>query len=251
MKMACSESSVSNPMTQASQQGMQWFTDYTKMNLQMAQTASQMLTPVMSAWMSWYQSLLPSQLSDLTKSTSDTLMSMAKSAMCDIPSTVCPPKCACDIEWSAYPGETRKTTVKIRNTSKDTIEYTFVGKPFTHCDKTLDLIPEINTQSVTAAPGETVSVTIGVTVSEQFQSGVAYQSEVLVRGKYERCIKIKLSVACGCDDACSFDQGDIPYHVRPDNWYKHFQCSEPCFEAIQPGRTTTGVNGTDVAGVKS
>jgi len=252
--MSCKESNVSNPVTQAGQQGLQWFSDYTQMNLQMAQSAAQMFTPVMSAWMSWYQSLLPPQLSDLSKSTSDALLSMTRSAVCDIPSTECPPRCACDIEWKANPGETRKSVVKIKNTSKDTIQYTFVGKPFKNCGKTLDLIPEVSPQSVTAAPGEVVSVTIGVTIGEQFQSGVAYEAEVLVLGKYERCVKILLNVACDCDDACAFDQGDIPYRVRPDSWYKHFQCSEPCFDAI-PQRSTSTTNAAtganDVVGVKS
>jgi len=256
--MACKESSVSNSMSQAGQEGLQWLSDYTKLNLQMAQSATQAatqaFTPVMSAWMSWYQSLLPPQLSELSKSTSDTLMSMAKSAVCDIPSISCPPKCACDIQWEANPGETRKSTVKIKNTSKDSIEYTFVAQPFKSCSKTLDASPELSTQSVTAAAGEVVSLVIGVTVGEQFQSGGTYESEVLVRGKYERCVKISLSVACGCDDDCSFDQGDIPYRVRPDSWYRHFQCSEPCFEAIvQPPPTTTVGNangGNEVAGAK-
>ena len=245
--MACSESSVPNSMTQAGQEGLQWLNDYTKMNIQMAQSATQMLTPVMTAWMSWYQSLLPPQLSELTKSTSDTLMSMARSAVCDIPSIDCPPKCACDILWEASPGEVRKSTVKIKNTSKDTIQYTFEGKPFKKCGKTLDFSPDVNPRYVVAAPGEVVSVEIGVNVGEQFQSGVFYDSEVLVRGKYERCIKVKLSVACGCDDACSFDQGDIPYRVRPDSWYKHFQCSEPCFEAIPQQSTSTNQQPTAAA----
>jgi hypothetical protein len=251
--MACKQSSVANPITQAGQDGLQWFSDYTKTNIQMAQTATQMLTPVMSAWMSWYQSMLPPQLSELSKSTSDTLVSMARSAMCEIPSTTCPPKCACDITWDASAGEIRKSTVKIKNTSKDTIQYSFVGKPFTNCGKTLDITPEVSPQSVVAAPGEVVSLVVGVSVGELFQSGSTYESEVLVRGKYERCVKIQLNVACACDDACSFDQGDIPYRVTPDSWYRHFQCSEPCFEAIaqQPTRTVDVASGAnDVAGVK-
>jgi hypothetical protein len=250
--MACKDSKVSDPTTWAGQQGVQWLNDYTKMNLQMAQSAAQMYTPVMSAWMNWYQSLLPPQMTELSKTASNTLMSMAQSVICETPSTDCPPKCACDIQWEANPGETRRSTVKIRNTSKDSIQYSFAAKPFQHCGKTLESTPEVTPQSVTAAPGEVVSVVIGVAVGEQFQSGAAYTSEVLVRGKYERCIKIALNVACACDGACSFDQGDIPYRVRPDSWYRHFQCSEPCFEAIAqqtpPANNLTGAN--EVAGVK-
>jgi len=234
--MACNQttSSVASSVTQANQQGMDWLNSYAQMNMQMAQSAAQLITPVMSAWMSWYQSLLPSQFSDLSKSATDTLLSMTKSAMCDIPSVACPPKCACAVTWDASLGETRRTTVKIKNTSKGSIQYTFVPQPFKSCSKTLDISPEVSPQSVTAAPGETVSVVIGATVGELFQAGGTYEAEVLLRGKYERCVKVSLTVACPCDDACTLEQGDIPYHVRPDNWYRHFQCSEPCFEAIAP-----------------
>jgi hypothetical protein len=50
-----------------------------------------------------------------------------------------------------------------------------------------------------------------------------------------------LNVACACDDTCSFIQGDIPFKVSADNWYKHFQCSEPCFDAITQTGTGTQV----------
>jgi hypothetical protein len=230
--MACKGSSATDTINQASNNATQWLSDYTRMNLELAQSAVKAFTPVVSAWTSWYQSLQPSQLSNLYESYTSNLASLARSAICDIPTTDCPPKCACTINWDASPGEFRKSTIQIHNTSKDSITYTFVPKSFKSCGKTLNSSPGVVPQSITAAPGETVSAVIGVAVGEEFQSGTAYDAEILVQGKYERCVKVVLNVACACDTACSFDQGDIPYKVRADSWYRHFQCSEPCFEAI-------------------
>jgi hypothetical protein len=239
--MSCKDTSTTDPIQQAGSNATKWLADYTKMNLQMAQSAVNAMNPIVSAWTSWYQSLQPSQMSDLYQSYTSGLASLAQSAVCAIPTTGCPPKCACTITWDASLGELRKSTIKIHNSSKDSITYTFVPQPFKSCGKALKAMPGVEPHSITAAPGETVSAAVGVAVGEEFQSGTTYEAQILVQGKYERCVKIVLNVACACDDACSFTQGDIPYKVSADNWYKHFQCSEPCFDAITQTDTGTQV----------
>ena len=251
--MSCKDTSTTEPIQQAGSNATKWLADYTKMNLELAQSAVQAMTPIVSAWTSWYQSLQPSQLGDLYKSYASGLASLAQTAACAIPKTSCPPKCGCTITWNASVGELRKSTIKIHNSSKDSITYTLAAQPFTSCGKSLKSMPAVEPQSLTAAPGETVSAAVGVAVGEEFQSGTTYEAKILVQGKYERNVKIVLDVACACDDACTFTQGDIPYKTSADNWYKHFQCSEPCFDAItqtNPG-TPDPVANNPVTGASS
>jgi len=252
--MACKDSATTDPIQSAGNEATKWLNDYTKMNLELAQSAVKAFNPIVSAWTSWYQSLQPSQISNLYETYANGMASLARTAICDIPTTACPPKVACTITWDASVGELRKSTIKIHNTSKDSITYTLVAQPFKSCGKTLKSSPAVDPQSITAAPGETVSAAIGVAVGEEFQSGTSYEADVQVQGKYERTVKVVLNVACACDDACSFDQGDIPYKIRADAWYRHFQCSEPCFEAITPnptGTTQVPVANNPVAGTNA
>jgi hypothetical protein len=250
--MACKDSSTTDTIQQAGNDVTKFLTDYTRMNLELAQSAVKAFNPVVSMWTSWYQSLQPtqsqqSQLSNLYDTYTSGLASLARSVVCEIPTTSCPPKVACTITWDASLGELRKSTVKIHNSSKDSITYTLVPQPFKSCGTALKSTPGVEPQTVTAAAGETVTFAVGVAVGEEFQAGTTYEAKVLVQGKYEREVKVVLDVACACDDACSFDQGDIPYKIRADNWYRHFQCSEPCFDAI----TTTPVGTQNPVGTQT
>jgi len=169
-------------------------------------------TQWMNAWMNWYQAWMPRP-------------------GCGIPEIGCPPRCACTITWQAGQGEVHRATIEVRNTSAEPITYQLVTTQFQSCGKPIDMKPAVNPATITAAPGQTASATVEVPVGEQFQPGLTYTAEVLVRGKYERCVKLELQMRCG-DEVCRFDHGDIPMRIRADEWWRHFQCTEPCFEPI-------------------
>jgi hypothetical protein len=227
--MACKE-------TKTTYDPNQWMSQYNDM----MQTAMKSYTPVLAAWTNWYQGMMPPQARDFSSAMASSLMAAMPKGCCDIPATDCPPRCACTITWQASVGEVRKATIELRNTSKESITYQLVTQNFDACGKTIDLKPTVTPASVTAAAGQTVTATVQVQVSEQFHPGATYHSEILVRGKYERCVRLELQMRCEEDAICSFDHGDIPHRIKPDDWYRHFQCSEPCFEPII--RTTTPTN---------
>lgn len=223
----------------------QLMSQYAQMNIDLMQAAMKSLSPVMSAWADMYQGLLTPEMK---KAYEDLASSMKSKTCCDIPEKGCPPRCVCKIRWDASQGERRRATVSIRNTSSDPIVYQLSATPFESCGKQIDFQPSVTPSTLSAAPGQTVTATVEVDVGQQFQPGVCYEAEVLVRGKYERCVKVELCVRCG--DDCCFDHGDIPLRVTADQWYRHFQCSEPCFEPItsRPNPTPPPTNPNPPAG---
>jgi hypothetical protein len=218
--MACKETTMPDPN--------QWMSQYTQMTTELMQSAMKSYSPMLAAWSSWYQGMIPPQQREMFSSF---LSSMPKGC-CDIPETSCPPRCACTLTWQASVGELRRGRIEVRNTSKDTITYHLVSTPFKACEKTLDYKPLVTPSALTIAPGQSATATVEIAVGEQFHPGATYHSEILVQGKYERCVRLELQMRCDQDEICRFDHGDIPHRIRADDWYRHFQCSEPCFEPI-------------------
>ncbi len=241
--MGCKESSGTATATSSGVAVDNWIAQYMQMNAQLLQSALSSYAPVMKAWTSWYQSAVPPQSQNLsqTPATAAKPGQKATHGCCDIPETCCPPRCACTLSWDASPGETRKATIKIRNTSKDAVDYQLVPKAFEACGKSIDATPDVTPSELRAAAGETVTATVSVEVGDQFHPGATYHAEILVRGKYERSVCLELNLCCDEDSVCRFDLGDIPYRKRADDWFRHFQCSEPCFAPVsQPNAPPVG-----------
>jgi len=229
--MASKESHDAGTAGPSSGDPAQWMTQYARMNIEMMQSALKSISPAVTAWTNWYQSLVLPQVRDLSKMASGLRSSMPRGC-CDIPETGCPPRCACTLSWQASAGELRKATIEIHNTSAGPITYELASTAFEACGKVIDVKPAVHPRSITAAAGQTVTATVEVPVGDLFHPGATYHAEILVRGKYERCVRLELCMRCDDESVCRVEHGDIPYRKRADEWFRHFQCSEPCFQPI-------------------
>jgi hypothetical protein len=159
------------------------------------------------------------------------MMPAARSGCC-IPETECPPYCACSLDWTVTPGDTRVGNIEIKNTSKEPISYSLAATPLTSCGRTTETRPQLEPASGRMAPGESLHVRVSVMADRSWRPGETYESEIKVRGKYERCVCVRVEVACQPEACCRVEMGEIPRRVHADNWTKHFQCTELCFEPI-------------------
>lgn len=154
---------------------------------------------------------------------------------CEIPETECPPRCVCDVTWEARPGDTRSLTVRVTNSSKSARTFQLHAAPFAGpggSPGTLSLSPS----TLTLQPGHAGIVNATFTVPNVPDGD--YHAEIVVKGAYEQCVRVRLRVQCKrtCDDEhciCDVVQGDPPVRIRAHQWYDHFQCTEPC---VDPGR---------------
>ena len=165
-----------------------------------------------------------------------TLESLRPKDPCAIPETECPPRCVCDVTWEASPGETPGLSVRVTNASKSARTFQMHATPFMGpkgSPGTLSLSPS----SLTLQPGQAGIVNAKFTVPDQ-QSEGDYDAEIVIKGAYEQCVRVRLKVrcrkTCGDEDCtCDVVQGDPPVRIRAHHWYDHFQCTEPCVEGRQ------------------
>jgi hypothetical protein len=155
---------------------------------------------------------------------------------CCIPETECPPYCACTLDWTVTPGDTRVGHIEIKNTSREPIAYSLTATPLTSCGRTTETTPQLEPSSGKVAPGESLQVRVSVTADKSWCPGETYESEIKVRGKYERAVGVRVEVERQPQACCRMEMGEIPKRVQADNWTKHFQCTELCFEPIDPRR---------------
>ncbi|MFQ5560062.1 MAG: hypothetical protein ACE5FU_05685 [Nitrospinota bacterium] len=149
---------------------------------------------------------------------------------CTIPETKCPPYCVCTLTWHACEGDKRTGRIHIENTSRQPISYTIEAVSFRSGGKDSAVKPSISPDTLNIPAGKSAAVDVAVTVDNNFDPDRTYKSEVKIRGKYERCICLTLKVGSCCNEFCEIDHGDIPTRIRADQWYRHFQCTEECFE---------------------
>jgi hypothetical protein len=146
---------------------------------------------------------------------------------CEIPEQACPPRCVCEIDWEACPGESLHATIGVRNTSSRAHDFTFSAGPWTGAAGELSQL-NVSPQNAHLGPGERVVITLALQLTPYVKSGQQHEAEVTLRGAYEQCVRVRLQV---CDNApahCEVEQGDPPVRVRAHQWYDHFQCEEPC-----------------------
>ena len=155
---------------------------------------------------------------------------------CQIPETECPPYCACTLDWTMAPGDTRAGHIQIKNTSREYISYSLAATPLESCEGPTETTPQLEPNSGRVAPGESLHVQVLLTADKSWRRGDTYESEIKIRGKYERCVCVHVEVACTQEACCKVEMGEIPKSVHADNWTKHFQCTELCFEPIDSPR---------------
>ena len=152
--------------------------------------------------------------------------------MCAIPETECPPRCVCEVVWEASPGETVGLTVRITNASKSARTFNLHATPFVGSGGspgTMTLAPP----SLSLPAGSMGIVNATFTIPNVPEG--EYDSEIVIQGAYEQCVRVKLNVkcekTCGKERGiCEVVQGDPPVRIRAHHWYDHFQCTESCVE---------------------
>lgn len=153
-------------------------------------------------------------------------------ACCAVPEQDCPPRCVCEITWEAARGEKLRCTVRLVNTSASTRTFTVTSTGFTGPEGGFDG-PQVLPAQLQLDGGSTGLVDVSFLVGEKMPDG-EYVAEVVVRGAYEQCVTVLLTVTSrpcrpGCDTCrCEVRQGDPPVRVRAHHWYDHFQCTDPC-----------------------
>ena len=147
---------------------------------------------------------------------------------CKIPETNCPPRCVCEFSWEASRGEKGFFTARVTNTGTQQRNFSFSSTPFYGPGNPSDTMV-VEPAGVNLKPGESVVVKMSFTVTDQFVPNNRYETEVLIQGAYEQCIKIVLHVESSEVGHCTIEQGETPTRIRAHRWYHHFQCEEPCF----------------------
>ena len=150
---------------------------------------------------------------------------------CDIPEQDCPPRCVCEIDWEASPGETVQASIKVTNRGSTTRNFSFIPTRLEGASPSPG-VPTVTPSSKTLAPGEVVSVTVSIQIAGVYQPGQTYTGEVLIRGSWEQCVKLRLRVCTSSNCQCEVEQGDPPVRIRAHRWYDHFRCEEPCFDKL-------------------
>jgi hypothetical protein len=159
---------------------------------------------------------------------------------CAVPTQDCPPHCVAEICWDACPGETQRATITVKNTSAQTRTFTFSAGNLGPAK--VEIVPP----AAQIAAGQSATLQVAVAAAG-LKEGETYTTELLIRGAYEQCVKLKLHVTRTAVPHVDVAQGDVPQRITELKWYRHWQCTDPC---APPARTTDdGVLRTgDVAG---
>ncbi len=150
---------------------------------------------------------------------------------CHIPETHCPDQCVGVVYWHGCVGDTLQHHLQVTNTGKDSRNFSLEATPFPCTDKKVAITPD----SKNLAPGETLKAVISFTIPEEL-AGSTFSVAVKIKGKYEQYLKIVLCVKPRQHCCTSVEQGEIPKHIKAHHWYHHFQCEEPCFDALPDKR---------------
>jgi hypothetical protein len=154
---------------------------------------------------------------------------------CDIPETPCPSPYVCHIHWTGCPGDKLHYQIQITNTAKIKRLFTLTPVPFSCTEDVIDL--SVNKQVL--LPDQPLKTIASFTIPKTFGGG-HYQTRIKVAGAYEQYILVYLTVHPNQDCCCDIEQGEIPTHIKAHHWYHHFQCEEPCFEALPQQPTQSG-----------
>jgi hypothetical protein len=149
---------------------------------------------------------------------------------CEIPETECPPHCVCEFHWKAQQGSTVQANIQVTNTGSATRNFTFTATPFTGPGNVSSSI-QLSPPSANLAPQQSVTVAASLVLTQDFQPGARYTSEVHIDGAYQPAVCVTLDVQPATCEQCNVQAGDPPVRIRAHHWYDHFQCEEPCLPA--------------------
>lgn len=148
-------------------------------------------------------------------------------ACCDIPETGCPNPYVCHIYWHGCPGDTLHYQIQLTNTGKIKREFNLTPVNFPCTEE----IPIVEPSKKSLLPEQSLKAKISFTIPTSFGGGT-YKTRIKVAGAYEQYILVCLNVQAQQDCCCAIEQGEIPTHIKSHQWFNHFQCEEPCFEAV-------------------
>ena len=165
---------------------------------------------------------------------------------CAVPTQDCPPHCVAEIVWDACPGETQRATITVKNTSAQARMFTFTAGNLGPAQV------QIAPAAAQIDAGQSVALQVAVPAAAGLKEGETYTTELLVRGAYEQCVKLKLRVARTAVPHLDLAQGDVPQRITELQWYRHWQCTDPCAVPARPtdsasNRTEGGAPPTAVA----
>lgn len=161
-----------------------------------------------------------------------TITNMASNT-CKIPETECPPYCVCTMDWDTCEGNTVTGTIDIENTGKQATNFVMVADNLRSSADDSNVKPQLSPGTFTLEPGTKQTVVVNINVGNKFNPGDLYESEVKVRGRYEQCVRLRLTVQPNLKPHCDVNHGEIPRRIVAHHWYDHFQCEELCFEPIR------------------
>lgn len=147
---------------------------------------------------------------------------------CGVPTQDCPPHCVAEICWEGCSCEPQRATVTVKNTGNQARGFTFAAGTLGPAKV------EVAPPQAQLAPGQTVTLDVSVPPNQGLKEGETYSGELLIRGAYEQCVKLRLRVAAPSVPAVGIEQGEVPQHITELKWYRHWQCIEPCETGRQP-----------------
>ncbi|MFT7774051.1 hypothetical protein [Roseateles sp.] len=170
-------------------------------------------------------SSLTSSLTDLATSGND---------CCTVPTQDCPPRCVAEIDWEACGGEPQRAVINVRNTSKQARDFSFAAGSIGPAKV------EVQPAGSLLSPGEAVAVHVTVPSTDGLKAGEIYTGELLIRGAYEQCVKLRLRLASPVTATLDVSQGELPQHITELKWYRHWQCVDSCAPSIRGNQPVPG-----------
>lgn len=147
---------------------------------------------------------------------------------CTVPTQDCPPRCIAEICWDGCACEVQRATVTVKNSGAQTRSFSFAAG---------NLGPakvEVAPPAATLAPGQAVTLQVAVPANQGLKDGETYTGELLIRGAYEQCVRLRLRVAPAAVPHLHVCQGEVPEKITELNWYRHWQCTDPCASERTP-----------------
>lgn len=160
---------------------------------------------------------------------------------CAVPTQDCPPHCIAEIGWEGCACETQRASVTVSNTGTQSRAFTFGAGSLGPAKV------EVAPAAAQLAPRQAVTLHVTVPGNQGLKEGETYSGELLIRGAYEQCVRLRLRVTAPTVPQLDVEQGDLPERITELKWYRHWQCTEPCEQGrvADPGgdrpATTTGV----------
>lgn len=158
-------------------------------------------------------SSLTTSLNDLASSSND---------CCTVPTQDCPPRCVAEIDWEACGDEPQRAVINVKNTGKQARDFSFAAGSVGPAKV------EVQPTGARLLPGESIAVHVTVPSADGLKAGETYNGELLIRGAYEQCVKLKLRLARPVTATLDVSQGEVPQRITELKWYRHWQCIDSC-----------------------